>query len=97
MRTLLLLATIALLLGPLRRPITKPLLVTHTRFTVPALVGGIAGFLLGAYVAALAGLPPPFPLLVSLMTAAALAVNLGEASKDWFDRTFGKKNGPPTP
>jgi 4-hydroxybenzoate polyprenyltransferase len=83
---------IALLLGPLRRPVLK-----HARFTIPAIAGGVVGFLLGSYVATMAGLPPPLAALLSLVAAGALALNLGEASKDWFDRTFGKKNGPPTP
>lgn len=92
MRLLLPLVVIALFVGPLRRPILR-----DARFTIPAIAGGIAGLLLGSFLATMAGLPPPLAGLVSLVAAGALALNLGEASKDWFDRVFGKKNGPPLP
>jgi len=97
MRIVLFLVIVALLLGPLRRPLLKPLFITHARFTIPAIAGGVVGLLLGCYVATMAGLPPALVGLLSLAAASALALSAGQGSKDWFDQTFGKKGGPPTP
>jgi len=86
MKTLLLLLIIALLLGPLRRPYLR-----HARFTVAATLGGLAGLALGGFLAAKAGLGSPFGGLLAIVLAAALAVNIGQACKEWFDRVFGPK------
>ena len=84
MRLLLVIFVIALLVGPLRRPLLR-----RATFTIPAIAGTIVGLGLGMFVAARAGIPGPMAALLGLGAAAAMGVSLGEAFKNWFDRTFG--------
>jgi len=86
MRSLLILLLLALVLGPLRRPLLR-----HARFTVPAIIGGILGLALGCFLATRAGLPPLFAALLVLVVAGALAMHLGEACKNYIDRIFGPR------
>lgn len=86
---LILIIILLLLAGPLRRPYLR-----HAAFTVPATVGGIAGFLFGMFVMALAGTPAPFSLLIPLAMAVGAALGLGESVKAWRDRTFPREERP---
>jgi peptidoglycan/LPS O-acetylase OafA/YrhL len=86
MKLLLLLLVVALLLGPLRR-----LYLRHARFTIPATIGGLVGLILGAFIAAQAGLPSPLGGLLAMVAAGALAVHAGESCKAWCDRVLGPK------
>jgi len=70
-----------LLLGPLRRPFWR-----HRRFTVPALVGGVAAY---AFTAAggTGQVPPWGPLVVGVLGG----IGAGFAVKEVLDERFGKE------
>ena len=70
MKTIIVLVLLALLLGPLRRPFFR-----YGRFTIPAVIGGMLGWILGLGMAAHIGLSyvysPYLPWIGALMGAIA--------------------------
>ena len=86
---ILLVLTAVLLLGPLRR-----LYVRRAVLTVPATLGAIAGYAAGSFIVGLAATPPLIALLLPWVLAFGLGISLGEAVKNWCDRTFGERNQP---
>ena len=84
MKTLLLIALFVFLVGPLRRPILR-----HGRFTIPALIGGIAGVAVGSYLVAKVQLTSPASLLLPIAMAVSFAAGIGQTCKEWLDGMFG--------
>jgi hypothetical protein len=82
---LIMIVVILLLLGPLRR-----LYLTHAAFAIPATVGAVSFYLLGAYIVARSGLQSPVLALIPFAMGVGGALGLGESVKNWCDKTFGK-------
>jgi hypothetical protein len=85
MMTLIVILAVLLLIGPLRRPYLR-----HAVFSVPATLGGIICYFVGAHVMALAGVAPPFSTLIPLAMGIGGAMGFGESVKAWCDKTFRK-------
>jgi hypothetical protein len=87
--TLLIVLGLLLLLGPLRKTFVR-----HGRFSIAAIAGAAAGYIAGAYVMALAAVPPPLSFLIPAAMAAGAALGFGESCKAWCDRVLGLPEQP---
>ena len=88
MSVLMIAAAILLVFGPLRKPYLHA-----ARFTIPATLGGIGGFLLGVHIVSSFSVAPPLSRFMPLMMAIGVGMGLGEGVKAWCDQTFGDGRG----
>jgi len=83
-RFLIITAVLLLIIGPLRRR-----LLSASRFIIPAVLGGVIGFIAAAVFVG-TGAAPGWLIIIFPFISACM---IGSAGKKWIDENFGPKGG----